>query len=202
MPECWYVGNPATMLQFRLQAHPCIGCAAKGVSLVVSAAEKASGPSMSWLQEHAATPRFWSNHKHAMNALLQPQHPWHAPTEQTSWPDAGSQANQTGLVALRASQAYERMIQCVMTALDRNPLDFAACIPHFLTLYCDTALVTMDAATVHSIRAKRRVLLTRFLARALLSPFYRQEWLLSPVPGSLVPHIGTQLLQPGSFQPG
>lgn len=75
------------------------------------------------------------------------------------------------------------MIQCVMTALDRNPLDFAACLPHFLKLYCDTALVSMDAATVHSIRAKRRVLLTRFLARALLSPFYRQEWLHSPVPG-------------------
>ncbi|KAK9865409.1 hypothetical protein WJX84_004910 [Apatococcus fuscideae] len=112
---------------------------------------------------------------------------------------AGSQANQTGLVALRASQAYERMIQCVMTALDRNPLDFAACIPHFLTLYCDTALVTMDAATVHSIRAKRRVLLTRFLARALLSPFYRQEWLLSPVPDRL-PLLQRERAQQGRAQ--
>ena len=84
---------------------------------------------------------------------------------------------------MHASRAFERMIQCVMTALDRNPLDFAACLPHFLKLYCETALVSMDAATVHSIRAKRRVLLTRFLARALLSPFYRHEWLHSPVPG-------------------
>ncbi|KAK9845638.1 hypothetical protein WJX84_002303, partial [Apatococcus fuscideae] len=49
------------------------------------------------------------------------------------------------------------------------------------------------------IRPKRRVLLTRFLARALLSPFYREEWLQSPVPDSL-PLLQRERAQQGRIQ--
>ncbi len=71
------------------------------------------------------------------------------------------------------TKCFERMLQCVMAALDRDPLDFAQYLPFFLTLYVNDSLLAMDAVTVHRIRAKRRVLVTRFLARALLCPYYR-----------------------------
>lgn len=46
-----------------------------------------------------------------------------------------------------------------------------------------SALIGLDAATVRAMRPKRRVLLVRFISKALLTPFYRQEWVEAPVPG-------------------
>ena len=64
-----------------------------------------------------------------------------------------------------------------MAAMDRNPVEFASYLPYFLPLYSNNALLTMDAAAVHRIRPKRRILLMQFLARALLCPVYQTEWL-------------------------
>lgn len=63
-----------------------------------------------------------------------------------------------------------------MAAMDKNPLDFGPYLPYFLPLYSSNTLLGMDAATVHKIRPKRRILLMRFLARALLCPVYQLEW--------------------------
>ena len=47
-----------------------------------------------------------------------------------------------------------------------------------LRRYGHTAIVAMDAAQRYGrVRGKTRVLLTRFLARALLCPIYTPEWL-------------------------
>lgn len=77
------------------------------------------------------------------------------------------------------TKCFERMLQCVMAALDRDPLDFAQYLPFFLTLYVNDSLLAMDAVTVHRVRAKRRVLITRFLARTLLCPYYRPVRMLA-----------------------
>lgn len=64
------------------------------------------------------------------------------------------------------------MLQCIITALDRNPVEFAAFLPPFLALYSTNALTAPDATGVAALPAKRRVLLTTFLARALVCPHY------------------------------
>jgi hypothetical protein len=46
-----------------------------------------------------------------------------------------------------------------------------------LRRYGHTAIVAMDASALRRVRGKTRVLLTRFLARALLCPVYTREWL-------------------------
>ncbi len=43
----------------------------------------------------------------------------------------------------------------------------------------------MDGAALRAVRGKTRVLLTRFLARALLCPIYSQDWLDSRPKGDL-----------------
>ena len=60
-------------------------------------------------------------------------------------------------------------------ALDRNPVEFAAFLPPFLALYSTNALTAPDAAGVNALPAKRRVLLTTFLARALVSAHYEPD---------------------------
>jgi hypothetical protein len=50
---------------------------------------------------------------------------------------------------------------------------FAEYVPYFLKLFVDAALLQLDAATLRAMRPKRRVLLVRFLAKALLCPYYR-----------------------------
>lgn len=67
------------------------------------------------------------------------------------------------------------MLQCVIMALDRNPVEFAAFLPPFLSLYSTNALTAPDAAGVYALPAKRRVLLTTFLARALVCPHYEPD---------------------------
>ncbi|KAL3137525.1 hypothetical protein ABBQ38_004810 [Trebouxia sp. C0009 RCD-2024] len=74
-----------------------------------------------------------------------------------------------------ANKARVRMLQCVIMALDRNPVEFAAFLPPFLSLYSTNALTAPDAAGVYALPAKRRVLLTTFLARALVCPHYEPD---------------------------
>ncbi len=71
------------------------------------------------------------------------------------------------------SKSWERLLQTALVAMDRHTLAFARHLPAWATLAVDTGLLGMDAAAVHHIRAKSRVLLTRFLARALLQPLYK-----------------------------
>lgn len=71
-----------------------------------------------------------------------------------------------------SNKARVGMLQCIITALDRNPVEFAAFLPPFLALYSTNALTAPDAAGVAALPAKRRVLLTTFLARALVCAHY------------------------------
>lgn len=82
---------------------------------------------------------------------------------------------------------YERMCRAVIAYLDHYPLPFAEYVPFFLTLFVDNALIALDAATVRQMRSKRRVLLVRFIAKALLNPFYRSEWVDAPIPSGASP---------------
>ncbi len=78
--------------------------------------------------------------------------------------------------ATNASKAFERMAQCVTAAMDKNTLDFAPYLPTFMDLYHQAALLSLNAHMVQKARAKRRVLLVRFLASALLNNFYSSKW--------------------------
>jgi len=73
------------------------------------------------------------------------------------------------------SKCWERLVQIALVAMDRHTLAFAPHLQAWATLCVNTALLGMDAAAVHGIRAKSRVLLTRFVARAMLQPMYRVE---------------------------
>ncbi len=55
-----------------------------------------------------------------------------------------------------------------------------------LTRYGHTAIIAMDAAALRRVRGKTRVLLTRFLARALLCPIFSQEWAERPQKGGII----------------
>lgn len=46
-------------------------------------------------------------------------------------------------------------------------------MPYFLKLFVDAALLQLDAPSLRGMRPKRRVLLVRFLAKAMLCPYYR-----------------------------
>jgi hypothetical protein len=71
------------------------------------------------------------------------------------------------------SKSWERLLQTALVAMDRHTLAFACHLSAWATLAVDTGLLGIDAAAVHHIRAKSRVLFTRFLARALLQPLYK-----------------------------
>ena len=73
------------------------------------------------------------------------------------------------------SKCWERLVQIALVAMDRHTVAFAVHVPAWASLCVNTALLGMDSAAVHGIRPKSRVLLTRFVARAMLQPFYRQE---------------------------
>jgi hypothetical protein len=68
---------------------------------------------------------------------------------------------------------HERICKCIIAHLDSHPLPFAEYVPYFLKLFVNAALLQLDAATLRGMRPKRRVLLVRFLAKALLCPYYR-----------------------------
>lgn len=73
------------------------------------------------------------------------------------------------------SKCWDRLIQTALVAMDRHTIPFASHVPSWASLCVNTALLGMDSAAVHAIRAKSRVLLTRFVARAMLQPLYRKE---------------------------
>ena len=73
------------------------------------------------------------------------------------------------------SKCWDRLIQTALVAMDRHTIPFAPHVPAWASLCVNTALLGMDSAAVHGIRAKSRVLLTRFVARAMLQPLYRRE---------------------------
>ncbi|BDA43024.1 Importin-11 [Coccomyxa sp. Obi] len=79
--------------------------------------------------------------------------------------------------AATAAKSFERALQCVLAALDKQPLGFARFLPAFLAFYGHAALVALDATALQHVRPKTRVLLTRFLARVLLCPYYTSSWL-------------------------
>ena len=76
-----------------------------------------------------------------------------------------------------AAKSFERALQCVLAALNKQPVGFARFLPAFLAFYGHAALVALDAAALQHVRPKTRVLLTRFLARVLLCPYYTRSWL-------------------------
>lgn len=84
-----------------------------------------------------------------------------------------------------AGRLCERMTRAVIAALDHYPIPFAELLPPFLSLYVENALIALDGPTVRAMRAKRRVLMVRFIAKALLNPFYRPEWASAPIPAAL-----------------
>ncbi|GAX82609.1 hypothetical protein CEUSTIGMA_g10035.t1 [Chlamydomonas eustigma] len=92
-----------------------------------------------------------------------------------------------------AGKLCERMTRCVIAALDHYAVPFAIMVTPFLELYVENALISLDAATVRAMRAKRRVGLVRFIAKALLNPFYRPEWAASSLPLALLPPDRRQL---------
>ena len=57
--------------------------------------------------------------------------------------------------------------------------------PHVCARYGHTAIIAMDAGALRRVRGKTRVLLTRFLARALLCPIFSQEWVDRRLKGTL-----------------
>ena len=73
------------------------------------------------------------------------------------------------------SKCWERLVQIALVSMDRHTLAFAPHVPAWATLCANTALLGMDAAAVHGIRPKSRVLLTRFVARAMLQPMYSRD---------------------------
>lgn len=94
---------------------------------------------------------------------------------------------------------HERMTKAIIAHLDNFPLPFAELVPFFLNLFVDTALVRLDAQTLRSMRPKRRVLLVRFIAKALLCPYYRPEWLEANSGKLLQPASCSYLLLFGSL---
>ncbi|KAG1678184.1 hypothetical protein FOA52_016121 [Chlamydomonas sp. UWO 241] len=92
-----------------------------------------------------------------------------SPAQQIQWSELGG-------------RVCERMSRVAIAALDQYPIPFAALLPPFLELHVEHALIALDAATVRGMRAKRRVLMVRFIAKALLNPFYRPEWAAAPIP--------------------
>lgn len=58
-----------------------------------------------------------------------------------------------------------------------------------IVCWFQNALVEQDAAAVRAMRPKLRVLLVRFIAKCLLNPFYRPEWVEAPCPGACENHV-------------
>ncbi|MEW5315516.1 MAG: hypothetical protein WDW38_006938 [Sanguina aurantia] len=81
----------------------------------------------------------------------------------------------------------ERMVRVVLVVLETYPVPFAEFVPFFLQLFVNSALVDQDAVAVRAMRPKLRVLLVRFIAKCLLNPFYRPEWVEAPCPVGIPP---------------
>jgi hypothetical protein len=91
-------------------------------------------------------------------------------------PDPGGPAALAAWCEL-GGKLHERLAGMVTAHMTACPLPFGPLVPHFLGLFVGSALVAADADALRAMRAKRRVLLVRFIAKALLCPYYRAEWL-------------------------
>lgn len=94
-------------------------------------------------------------------------------------PLAGDPGGPAALAAWNevGGRLHERLAAMVTAHMAACPLPFGPLLPHFLGLFVGSALVAADAETLRAMRPKRRVLLVRFIAKALLCPYYRAEWL-------------------------
>lgn len=103
--------------------------------------------------------------------------------------------NRSDAHVLLASKCWERLLQCALVSMERHTVAFAKHVPRWAMSCVDTALVGMDAAAVHGIRSKARILLTRFVARAMLQPMYRREYGVGEVDGravSILPSVARE----------
>lgn len=107
-------------------------------------------------------------------------------------PLAGDPGGPSALAAWKelGGRAHERLAAMVTAHMAACPLPFGPLLPHFLGLFVGNALVAADADTLRAMRPKRRVLLVRFIAKALLCPYYRAEWL----------EVNIGMLQAGGWQ--
>ncbi len=78
---------------------------------------------------------------------------------------AALDAPQLAAWAVLAGRLHERLLAAALAFLDNHPAPFSQYVAHFLALYVDGALVAADAAALRGMRAKRRVLLVRFIAK-------------------------------------
>jgi hypothetical protein len=78
------------------------------------------------------------------------------------------------------SKCWEQVLQIGIVGMDKHPVLFSPSLSQWMSLCIHTAILQVDAKTIHTIRPKSRVLVTKFLARALLQPLYRKGG----------PHIG------------
>ncbi len=88
---------------------------------------------------------------------------------------AAVESGSAGTHMILLSKCWERLLQTAIVAMDRHTVPFAQHIPAWVSLCVHTGLLSMDSAVLSRIRPKSRVLLTRFVARALIQPFYREE---------------------------
>jgi len=75
----------------------------------------------------------------------------------------------------QGERAFERLAACALAALLSNPEGFEPHLPPALRLFLDAALLAVDAEAVRAARAKRRLMLVRFLAAALACPEYERR---------------------------
>lgn len=73
------------------------------------------------------------------------------------------------------SKCWEHLLQLGLYSMDRHTLAFAPQLPQWLNLCVNASILAVDSDLIHSIRAKSRVLVVRFVARALLQPFFRKD---------------------------
>lgn len=96
---------------------------------------------------------------HACSVAAMAQRPPAAPL-----PDRSAGAAWAAL----AARLFERLAKCVISYLDNFPVQFAGYVPYFLSLYAQSAVIALDAATIRNMRPKLRVM----LARCALQPWF------------------------------
>eukprot|EP00798_Chlamydomonas_sp_ICE-L_P011430 gene11430-17116_t len=102
------------------------------------------------------------------------------------WLDLGGKMYERMARSQKYSFAAFSYLMCDSIPGPLTPIPFAEFVPHFLSLFVEGGVVSLDAATVRAMRPKRRVLLIRFIAKALLNPFYRPEWLEAAMPAGVL----------------
>uniref|UniRef100_A0A7S3VSI4 Importin N-terminal domain-containing protein n=1 Tax=Dunaliella tertiolecta TaxID=3047 RepID=A0A7S3VSI4_DUNTE len=86
-----------------------------------------------------------------------------------------------------ARKVFEHAGRAMIAYLDNYAIPFAGFVAPFLTLFVNGALISLSAEEVRNMRPKFRVILVRFIAKALLNPYYRPEWVNAILPAALPP---------------